>query len=367
MGLVPRPQGGVALRRVDADEQAAHRGEAGRAVLAVAAAHAEALRHLGAEIVDPFADRLVAAHAAERRGGGQGQHRGQRMAPTLPAAGIVNVLEELGEGSHPCGAQRHLGHSMSQAGVEMGGSQPGSRAPAQGMKEHKLRVRVLAVAVPVAGEAAGASYLDPVGGAVDGALEVRRVHEGLRQKQVVAEAGRPVVHQTARAQREHPRAEVALTAGEDQKARVVGDEVQTADLDAIVPADPTVARPALQRRRREHRQRQPAPLMVSDIAHSLAHPWNRAEIVVRLHQVAEAGLVLHRHDVDSHFRKSHHGFLAPTVASRYSYQDVDRKFSIAVKSLSGGAKAQSTNPSWCRGRATLTRSSASAKIAFKSA
>ena len=62
---------------------------------------------------------------------------------------------------------------MSQAGVEMGGPQPGPRAPAQGMKEHKLRVRVLAVAVPVAGEAAGASYLDPVGGAVDGAPEVR--------------------------------------------------------------------------------------------------------------------------------------------------------------------------------------------------
>ena len=194
-----------------------NRGEAGRAVLAVAAAHAESTF----EIVDP-ADRLVHASVAAVAKASMGS-----------ASGIVNVLEELGEGSHPCGAQRHLGHSMSQAGVEMGGPQPGPRAPAQGMKEHKLRVRVLAVAVPVAGEAAGASYLDPVGGAVDGAPEVRRVHEGLRQKQVVAEAGRPVVHQTARAQREHPRAEVALTAGEDQEARVVGDEVQTAELDAI--------------------------------------------------------------------------------------------------------------------------------------
>ena len=64
----------------------------------------------------------------------------------------------------------------------------------------------------------------------------------------------------------------------------------------------------------------------------IAHPRHRAEIVVRLHQVAEAGLVLHRHDVDRHLRKNHHGFLAPTVASRHSYQGVDRKFSIAVKS-----------------------------------
>ena len=262
------------------------------------------------------------------------------MAPALPAAGIVNVLEELGEGSHPCGAQRHLGHSMSQAGVEMGGPQPGPRAPAQGMKEHKLRVRVLAVAVPVAGEAAGASYLDPVGGAVDGAPEVRRVHEGLRQKQVVAEAGRPVVHQTARAQREHPRAEVALTAGEDQEARVVGDEVQTAELDAIVPADPTVARPALQRRRREHRQRQHSALDGErHSARSRPSPAPRRE-VVRLHQVAE---VLHRHDVDGHLRKNHHGFLAPTVASRHSYQGVDRKSSIARQILVRRG-AQSTNP-----------------------
>ena len=122
------------------------------------------------------------------------------------------------------------------------------------------------------------------------------------------------------------------------------DVAGAGELDAIVPADPTVARPALQRRRREHRQRQPAPSMVSDIAHGLAHPRHRAEIVVRLHQVAEAGLVLHRHDVDGHLRKNHHGFLAPTVASRHSYQGVDRKSSIAVKSLSGGAKAQSTNP-----------------------
>ena len=66
-------------------------------------------------------------------------------------------------------------------------------------------------------------------------------------------------------------------------------------------------------------------------AHGLAHPRYRAEIVVRLHQVAEAGLVLHRHGVDGHLRKNHHGFLAPAVASRHSYQGADRKSSIAVK------------------------------------
>ena len=127
----------------------------------------------------------------------------------------------------------------------------------------------------------------------------------------MTEAGRPVPHQTARAQREHARAEGALTAGENQKTRVGGDQVKTAELDAAVPADPVITRPTLQRRCREHRQRQPAPSMVRDIAHGLAHPRHRAEIVVCLHQVAEAGLVLRRHDVDGHLRKNRHGFPAP--------------------------------------------------------
>ena len=69
------------------------------------------------------------------------------------------------------------------------------------------------------------------------------------------------------------------------------------------------------------------------------HPRHRAEIVVRLHHVAEAGLVLRRHDVDRHLRKNHHGFPAPTVASWHLYQGVDRKSGIAVKSLSGGAES----------------------------
>ena len=171
--------------------------------------------------------------------------------------------------------------------------------------------------MPVAGEAAGAPDLDPVGGAVDGAPELRRIHERLRQKYFMTEAGRPVPHQTARAQREHPGAKVARATGEDQEARVVGDQVQAAELDATVPADPAVTRPALQRRCRKHQKRQPSPSMVGDIAHGLAHPRHGAEIVVRLHQVPEAGLVLRRYDVDGH-RKNHHGLPAPTVASRHS-------------------------------------------------
>ena len=54
-------------------------------------------------------------------------------------------------------------------------------------------------ALPVAAEASGAPDLDPVGSAVDGAPETGRIDEGLRQQQRMAEAGRPVAHQSARA------------------------------------------------------------------------------------------------------------------------------------------------------------------------
>ena len=108
VGLAPGPERGVEPDRIDADQQPAHRRQAGRTVLAIATAHAEALQHSETEVVAPFADRLVAPHAAERRGGGQRQHRGERMAPALPAAGIVDALEELGQGAHLCGGERHL-------------------------------------------------------------------------------------------------------------------------------------------------------------------------------------------------------------------------------------------------------------------
>ena len=138
--------------------------------------------------------------------------------------------------------------------------------------------------------------------------------------------------------------------GRIKEARVVGHQVQTAELDAVRPANPAVARPALQRRRREHHQRQPAPPMVRDIAHRLAHPRYRPEIVVRLHQVAEADLVRRRHDVHCHLRKNPHRLPVPTAAWRHSYRNVAGKSSVAVNSLAHNANAQRMHPPWLHER-----------------
>ena len=257
------------------------------------------------------------------------------MAPPLPAAGIVDVVEEYGKGSHLCGAEHRLRHSMSQPGVEMVRAELGPRGPRQGMNEHQLRKRVFAVAVasPLAAEAAGAPDLDPVGGPVDGAVEARGIDEGLDQQQRMAEARRPVAGQAAHAQRQHPRPEVAGSAGQDQEPGVVGDQVQPVKLDAEAPADPPVARAALQCRCREHRERQPLAAVMGDIAQCLADPRQRTEVVVRLHQGPKPGLVFRRHKVDGHLRKNHQRSDASTCALAQVYQSAGRMSSPAGISL----------------------------------
>ena len=102
---------------------------------------------------------------------------------------------------------------MLQAGVEMSGPQPGLCTALEGMNEYELGLRMRTVAGSVAGEAAGAPDLGPVRGAVHGAPEALRVHERLGQQHRVTEAYRPVADHPARAQRQHPRAEVARGAG----------------------------------------------------------------------------------------------------------------------------------------------------------
>src|SRR5712691_6552510 len=76
---VPPLQSQVELGRIDPGEKIADGELTGHQVLAAGAAAAEALTRLGGEVVGPFGDRLVPAHAAQ-----EGPR--QRMAPALAAA-----------------------------------------------------------------------------------------------------------------------------------------------------------------------------------------------------------------------------------------------------------------------------------------
>ena len=119
---------------------------------------------------------------------------------------------------------------------------------------------------------------------------------------------------------------------------------QPVELDAEAPADPPVARGTLQRRRREHHQRQPLAAMMGDVAQRLADPRQRTEVVVRLHQGPKPVLVLRRHQVDDHLRQSHRRCDASLFALVQVYQSAGRMSSPVVISLRGFRKPCSTNP-----------------------
>ena len=84
---------------------------------------------------------------------------------------------------------------------------------------------------------------------------------------------------------------------------------------SAIPADPAIARPTFQRRRREHQKRQPAPSMVRDIAHGLAHPRHRAKVVVCVCIKSRKRASSAGHDVDRYLRKNRHGFPVPTAVT----------------------------------------------------
>ena len=105
----------------------------------------------------------------------------------------------------------------------------------------------------------------------------------------------PVGADAPGAERKEPRAEVR-TAPEKQQAEGVGDQVQPPVLVARAPSDLGVARAALERRRREGGQRGPrAAAVLGRVADGLGDLPRRAEIVMLVHERAEARLVFRRH------------------------------------------------------------------------
>ena len=300
-------QGAVELVGVDAHQDVADDELAGHLVAAAAVPAAEPLAGARRQVGGPLGHGLVAARAAQRGAGGDGEHDGQRVAAALAAARVVDVGEELGQGTHGVGGDHGLRTSVSVGGKQLGAGQARTRAADQGTHEHQLgRGRRRAVAAAHPAEAARAPDARPVRGAVHRAAVARRVDERLHEQQRMPEPRRPVRRQAATAQRQRPRAEVRhARARQDQEPAVVRDQVQPVVLGAEVPADPAVARAALQRRRREAEQRQPLAAPMRDVPQRLADLRQRAQEVVRRHQLPVAPLVPGRHRLDRHLAQFH--------------------------------------------------------------
>ena len=217
-------QGAVELVGIDAHEHVADDELARHLVAAAAVPAAEPLAGARRQVGGPLGHGLVAACAAQRGAGGDGQHHGQRMTPALATARVVDVDEEVGQGTHGVGGEHAFRASVSVVGVERGPRQARPRVGNQGSHEHQLGSRRGGgVAAAHAAEAARAPDAGPVRGAVHRAAVARRIDERLQQQQRVAEARRPVRRQAPFAQRQHARAQVRhAPARQDQETAVVG-------------------------------------------------------------------------------------------------------------------------------------------------
>ena len=306
-GGVEAPQGAVELVGVDAYQNVADDVFAGHLVAAAAVPATEPLAGARRQVGGPFGHGLVAARAAQRGAGGDGEHDGQRMAPALAAARVVDVGEVVGQGTHGVGGDHGLQASVAVDGVECGPGQARPRGGDQGADEDQLRRgRGGAVAAAQATEAARAPDAGPVRGAVHRAAEARRIDEGLQQHERVAEARRPVRRQPPFAQRQHPRAQIRhAPARQDQEAAIVGEQVLAVVLRAKVPTDPAVAGAALQRRRREADQRHPPVAPARGVPQRFADLRRRPQVVVRRHQLPITPFRRRRHRLHGNLAQLH--------------------------------------------------------------
>ena len=100
IGLIPALKSAVQMHRVHADQNIADDREAGNKVVPLFAAAVETFSGFLAKALSPIRDGLVSPHSTQDCPGGNGQDRGKGMTPSLSAAGVGDVPEEIGQGSH---------------------------------------------------------------------------------------------------------------------------------------------------------------------------------------------------------------------------------------------------------------------------
>ena len=196
---------------------------------------------------------------------------------------------------------------VPQRHLQRRGAQPPPGVGNERAHEHPLRRRAGAVATTPTPEAAGETEGQPTRRPVHRATESLRVHERLQQQQPVTETHRPLPHHPARAQPQHPRAQVRTPKPRRQqhKPGVVRHQVQPPVLPAKVPPNPLIARSAFERRRREHHQGQPLTAPMGDVPNTLSDLRRRAQVVMRLHQRPETRLLVHRDRGHLHLAQLH--------------------------------------------------------------
>lgn len=96
IAFIPALEGAVEMHRISTDKSIPDDVRAGNDKTTVYVSAAETLARLGAETVGPVRDGPVAAHPAQDRASGNGEHGGKSMAPSLDASWVRDIGKELG-------------------------------------------------------------------------------------------------------------------------------------------------------------------------------------------------------------------------------------------------------------------------------
>ena len=215
----------------------------------------------------------------------------QGVASALCAAGIVDVFEKIGQRSHLIGGQFHSRRSCSVTCVQEGAREQGAGIALQWLHKDPFgRLGRVAVTATNALITLGVAHILPVGRAVDRADKARRIDKGFQQQQGITKALHPVGLNPALAQGQYPRGQILMMAvGQNQKARIVGDQVEPVVLMTIIPANPAIADATLQGRGGKAQQGQPLALPGGDIPQGIADLGQCAQVMMGLHQLLVTG------------------------------------------------------------------------------
>ena len=115
----------------------------------------------------------------------------------------------------------------------------------------------------------------------------------------------PVRAQAPQAAPQHPRGQVPgpRRYRQDQKPRVVADQVQAPELHRPVPAQPAIPRCALERSRLPAQQRQPVPAPHRDVTQPAARELPKPQVVVPRHEIVPSSALVRARQ--PHFHLAH--------------------------------------------------------------
>ena len=273
-------------------------GDRGRgvALFALAVERAPGLELFLAEQAGELRERSDPAVACEAGRDGERQHGVERVALAPGEATLGHLAQALEQAAQPQRGHR-FGSGLAvplcrrfRLAQHLGGI--------GGEFEHEdlLGLAVMAPArraTGFAGKATGQAQRAPVRRAVAGAGKARGIDEGLGQKDRVSMHRLHVPRQAPQAQPQHPRGQVRHRARrQDDKARVVGDQMQAPELLLRAPAEPAVARGQLERAKLPADEREPGRAHERNVAQAFAEHAMKRQVVMARHQPVPAPVFL---------------------------------------------------------------------------